>query len=118
MPYYVYSVSTLKTAANKTIVLVPTQRVAESLADRGTVQDLHRRLDDGWEVGPMIISYSELHPDDPRVPEALHLVVRATRYPRWNQGSTGEVSRAAFRVLHRRYPGSPWTEKTPYWFGS
>jgi hypothetical protein len=52
---------------------------------------------------------------DPRVPEALHLAVRATRY-----GCPGEqtsaLSKRAFDLLHARYPKSPWTAKTKYHF--
>jgi hypothetical protein len=62
-----------------------------------------------------VIQWANTHPTDPRVPEALHLAVRTTRYgctdkdsPRW--------SKAAFDVLHRKYPNNPWTKKTPYWF--
>lgn len=62
-----------------------------------------------------VIQWANTHPNDPRVPEALHLAVRTTRYgctdkdsPRW--------SKAAFDVLHRKYPNNPWTKKTPYWF--
>lgn len=62
-----------------------------------------------------VIEWANSHPDDPRVPEALHLAVKTTRYgctdknsPRW--------SKAAFDVLHRKYPNSPWAKKTPYWF--
>jgi hypothetical protein len=62
-----------------------------------------------------VIQWANSHPTDPRVPEALHLAVRTTRYgctdkesPRW--------SKAAFDVLHRKYPTSTWAKKTPYWF--
>ncbi|MGH9882371.1 MAG: hypothetical protein ACRD6N_13120, partial [Pyrinomonadaceae bacterium] len=61
------------------------------------------------------IQWSTKSPTDPRVPEALHLTVKSTRYgctdkdtPRW--------SKAAFDVLHKRYPRSTWAKKTPYWF--
>jgi len=62
-----------------------------------------------------VIQWANTHPTDARVPEALHLAVRTTRYgctdkdsPRW--------SKSAFDVLHRKYPNNPWTKKTPYWF--
>src|SRR6516165_4038690 len=51
-------------------------------------------------------------PRDPRVPEALHLVVRATRYGQMNT----ETSKAAYLLLHNRYRRNPWTSKTPLWF--
>jgi len=61
------------------------------------------------------IAWANRTPTDPRIPEALHLVVLSTRYgctdtesPKW--------SKAAFDLLHKRYPGSEWAKKTPYWF--
>jgi len=53
-------------------------------------------------------------PRDPRVPEALYLVVRATRY---GQKDT-QTSKAAYLLLHNRYRRNPWTSKTPLWFSS
>jgi hypothetical protein len=61
------------------------------------------------------LAWAKAHPRDPRVPEALHLVVRATRYG-CNDANTGSYSKRAFLLLHQRYPRSPWTRKTPYWF--
>ncbi|HUE38080.1 MAG TPA: hypothetical protein VMR29_01160, partial [Candidatus Binatia bacterium] len=62
-----------------------------------------------------VLEWSGSHPDDSRVPEALHLVVRATRYG-CTDAQTTEYSRKAFERLHRRYPKSVWTKKTPHWF--
>ena len=66
-------------------------------------------------LGDTVIAYARAHPDDPRVPEALYRVVRASRYG-CTDDSTGKFSKEAFDLLHGRYPESPWTEKTPYWF--
>ena len=63
----------------------------------------------------MAIEWSERTPEDPRVPEALHLAVKSTRYGCTDKG-TGALSKAAFQALHRRYPKSEWAKKTPYWF--
>ena len=52
--------------------------------------------------------------DDPRVPEALHLVVRLTQY---GDAGNNSVSRRAYNLLRASYPQSPWTKQTPYWFG-
>lgn len=69
----------------------------------------------------VLIAWAKTHPDDLRSPEALHFAVRVTRYscfdyepnsPRPNKN----LSREAFELLHRRYPKSPWTKKTPFWF--
>jgi hypothetical protein len=63
----------------------------------------------------VVLDWAKAHPDDGRVPEALHLVVRATRYGNGDK-DTGEYSKAAFDLLHNRYPNSEWAKKTPYWF--
>lgn len=53
--------------------------------------------------------------NDPRVPEALHLAVNTTRHGCTDK-ETGRWSKAAFDLLHTRYPTSTWAKKTPYWF--
>lgn len=62
-------------------------------------------------IGKAVIDWAKRNPADPRVPEALHLVVRSTRY-----GCGNYVSKDAFQLLHKKYPKSEWTKKTPYWF--
>ena len=59
----------------------------------------------------VVIDWGNKHPSDPRVPEALHLAVRAMRY-----GSSNEWSHDAFTLLHKNYPNSEWAKQTPYWF--
>lgn len=61
------------------------------------------------------VEWANRMPNDPRVPEALHLAVVATRYG-CSDKDTGPLSKAAWQFLHRRYPNSSWTKKTPYWF--
>ena len=63
-------------------------------------------------LGAIIIAWANAQPRDPRVPEALHLVVRATRYGEMNTAT----SKAAYTLLHNRYRRNPWTSKTPLWF--
>ncbi len=46
---------------------------------------------------------------------ALHLVVQATKLSCRDE-QTGATSRRAFQLLHKLYPRSPWSAKTPYWF--
>ena len=73
-------------------------------------------------IGQRVIDYTRRHPADPDVPEALHLVVRAGRYATADYDNKTEaaertaVSKAAFQLLHTRYPKSPWTAKTPYYY--
>jgi hypothetical protein len=54
-------------------------------------------------------------PKDPRAPEALHLAVNANRYGCTGK-QTGQLSKQAFDLLHRRYPASPWAAKTKFWY--
>jgi hypothetical protein len=79
----------------------------------------------GAVIGQRVLDYAKAHPDDPQVPGALALTVRATHYacqtydytsggsPKSEYTPTGK---AAFEFLHRRYPKSPWTAKTPYYY--
>ena len=62
-----------------------------------------------------VIEWATKHPADPRVPEALHLAVKTTRYSCTDK-QTGKWSKAAYDFLHQRYPGNAWTKQTPYWF--
>jgi hypothetical protein len=61
------------------------------------------------------IDWTEKNPNDPRSPEALHLAVRSTRYGCTDK-ETGRLSKAAFDLLHRRYPNTKWANATKYWF--
>lgn len=82
-------------------------------------------------LGQLAVEWAIAHPDDPRVPESLHDVVRAWRYgcTEPSQAGTTETtsgtsaqkekpnySKLAFQLLHSRYPDNPWTKKTPDWF--
>jgi hypothetical protein len=61
------------------------------------------------------IEWTEKNPADPRAPEALHLGVRSTRYGCTDK-ETGRWSKAAYDLLHRRYPNTTWARNTKYWF--
>jgi hypothetical protein len=62
------------------------------------------------------MSWSMAHPEDPRVPESLYRLVRVTRYSCRGVATNGAISKAAFDLLHKRYPASDWTGQTSYWF--
>jgi hypothetical protein len=66
-------------------------------------------------LGKQVIDWAKKNPEDPRVPEALHWVVRSTRYGCGDE-RTSTVSKEAFQLLHKNYPKNEWTKKTPYWF--
>jgi hypothetical protein len=61
------------------------------------------------------VEWTEKNPADRRAPEALHLAVKATRYGCTDK-ETGRWSKAAFDLLHQRYPNSAWAKETKYWF--
>jgi len=63
-------------------------------------------------LGAIVIPWAKAHLSDPRVPEALHNVVRATQYGDMDSAT----SEAAYNLLHDRFPRNAWTAKTPKWF--
>ena len=60
-----------------------------------------------------VLGYARSHPSDERVPQALHLAVRSTRYG-CTDAETTKWSEKSFRLLHEHYPKSEWTMKTKY----
>jgi hypothetical protein len=66
-------------------------------------------------IAKQVVAWANNHPDDARIPEALHLAVKTTRFG-CGDADTGKWSKTAFDLLHRKYPNSPWAKKTPYWF--
>lgn len=61
------------------------------------------------------IAWATREPTNPRVPEALALAVKATRYGCTDK-DTGKNSKAAFDVLKKRYPNTTWAQMTKYWY--
>lgn len=61
------------------------------------------------------VDFAARNPGNPNTPELLHLAVRSTRYGCKDE-STSNLSKQAFDILHKRFPRSEWTKKTPYWF--
>jgi hypothetical protein len=89
---------------------------------KSTQADGARQLAAVQALGPapnylcrIAIEWTEKNPNDPRSPEALHLAVRSTRYGCTDK-ETGRWSKAAFDLLHRRYPNTNWARATKYWF--
>jgi len=61
------------------------------------------------------LAWVQTHPQDPRVPEALHLAVRTTRYGQTDK-QTSDYSRKCFQLLHARYGNTKWAQMTKYWY--
>lgn len=78
--------------------------------------------DDGNSAGPLpagtiylwdeALAWAEAHPRDPRSAETLYWLIRIGR---WG-GSHNHLGRRAFRLLHRRYPGTDWARRSPYYY--
>jgi len=92
----------------------------EPAAERAQGESESKALQTNAPVAPdylcaQTLSWARAHGDDPRVPEALYLCVRATHL-----GMTGPAtsawSKRAFQLLHTRYPKSDWAQKTKYWY--
>jgi hypothetical protein len=66
-------------------------------------------------LAKQVIQWVTRNPNDPRAAEALHLAVTTTRYGCTDK-ETGRWSKAAFDLLHKKYPNTTWARKTPYWF--
>lgn len=66
-------------------------------------------------LAEQVLEYAKAHAQDARVPPALHLVVRSTRYGCTNS-ETSKLSKAAFDLLHNRYPENEWAAKTKYYY--
>jgi hypothetical protein len=88
-------------------------------------QSLQKLPDSVALIGQRVVDYAHAHPEDPQVPEALALTVRASHYAcqTYDPHATGDakspyspVSKAAFQFLHSHYPKSPWTAKTRYYY--
>lgn len=66
-------------------------------------------------LSKIVIAFAKAHPNDPRVPEALHLAVKSTRYG-VSDDETKLLSKEAFQILHKKYKGNTWTQNTPYYY--
>ncbi len=66
-------------------------------------------------MAAQVLNYAKQHPKDPRLPQALHLAVRSTRFGCTNK-ETSNFSKAAFDFLHNHYPESEWAKKTKYYY--
>lgn len=86
--------------------------------ERAAAAEQGVRLSKTWPaprwMGARILAFAKARPRDPRVPEALHRLVRAVRLGAADDASA-RMAKEAFTLLHRRYPASPWAKKTKSW---
>jgi hypothetical protein len=62
------------------------------------------------------LEWAHLHPEDKRIPEALHRAIIASYFRRDGQEDMGKYSKRAWDMLHQRFPNSEWAARTPYWY--
>lgn len=62
------------------------------------------------------VDWARRSPGDPRLPEALHLAVKSTRFG-CRDKQTRQYSKLAYDTLHKQYPNSPWAKQTKYFYG-
>ena len=79
------------------------------------IEQLEKQGNAAEFLGRIVLSWAKGHPDDARLPEALHRVVVVTHLGCSDTG-TPDVSKAAFQTLQRNYPQSEWAKRTPYWY--
>ena len=109
-------------AQNPKPLPIPAFLPADDLARAGSeYQHLQELPDSVIVIGQRVVDYAKDHPEDPQVPEALALTVRAGHYACQPYSGSDKseytpVSKAAFELLHRRYPKSPWALKTQYYY--
>ena len=97
---------------------------ADLVRGQAQYQQLQQFPDSVIVIGQRVLDYAKSSPDDPLVPEALALTVRAGHYACQPYNTTGDpdkseytpISKQAFELLHRRYPKSPWALKTRYYY--
>ncbi|HKV91156.1 MAG TPA: hypothetical protein VJW20_01260 [Candidatus Angelobacter sp.] len=95
----------------------PAFLTAEQQQQGRTEWDSLRRIGAAENYLPRtVIEWARAHPDDPRVPEGLHFAWRVAHYACSQEGTPDHhYSYQAFKLLHKKYPKSEWTQKTKTW---
>ena len=79
------------------------------------LQDLRKSASGPNYLTDVVLKWAKKKSGDPRIPHALHLAVRSTRYGCTDKDTTN-YSRQAFKLLHSRYPKNKWAKLTPHYF--
>jgi len=97
-------------------------KVAGSFLSEAQIKEAEAERQRIFGMGPapnylanQILTFARANSAEPEVPEALHLAVKSTRYGATDDKTTG-YSKACFQYLHKTFPKSDWTKKTPYYF--
>ena len=92
---------------------LPSSGIQEAFADRAALEKIPAAQ---IYFANTVMAFAEAHPDDIRVPEALHKVVGTTRSPMCGSAEMTAMSKRCFNLLHKQYPKSEWTRKTKYYY--
>jgi len=66
-------------------------------------------------VGQHVLAWAATHPADKDLPWLLYVAVQSSRGGCLDPDHTA-ISKKAWQLLHQRFPRSPWTEQTPYFY--
>ncbi len=64
----------------------------------------------------IILAYTQSHPNSSRVPEALSLATKMTKYSTCKNDDTSKYSKKLYDVLHNKYPSTTWAKQTPFFY--
>ena len=105
-------ITSFTSATIKGSAFLSTAQVAQGQKEWSTLNSLGAMPN---YLSKQVIQWTTKNPADPRAAEALHLAVNSTRYGCTDK-DTGRWSKAAFDLLHKKYPNTTWAKKTKYWF--
>ncbi|MDQ4123412.1 MAG: hypothetical protein M3209_18405 [Acidobacteriota bacterium] len=88
------------------------EQIREAKIEREQIKKLG---DSSTYLARRAVEFAQRAPADARLPESLHLAVRATRYG-CQDCETGKWSKQAHDILKAHFSRSEWAKKTPYWF--
>ncbi|WP_296950622.1 hypothetical protein [uncultured Massilia sp.] len=95
--------------------LPPPPQVGDAAALRAELAQLAPLRTATGVVGDDVLARASSQPADPELPWLLSAVVRSTRGGCLDPDAKG-LSRKAFTLLHKRFPGNAWAKKTPYFY--
>ena len=105
-----------RSALDKTLPPPPAPAVSGDPArrdvERRQLFDLHSAT--GF-VGLHAIDWATSHPADKDLPWLLHVAVASSRGG-CVDADRSVISKKAWQVLHKRFPRSPWTAQSPYFY--
>lgn len=86
-----------------------------SAAQSQTAQAERKRLKEIGDapkfLAAKVMEWARKYPTDPRVPEALYIVIEANGWTKYGCGNNEELRDEIAAYLRRQYPGSEWTAK-------